>query len=87
MARPPSVHRSVARRIAAGRAAGRLGPEHEPEIAIALLLAKTLADHETPANTLAPIARELTTHLRGLGLTPTVSAPGELEQLLGELRG
>jgi hypothetical protein len=81
------VHRSVARRIEAGRKSGRLGAEHEAEIAIALLLAKTLADHETPANTLAPIARELTVHLRTLGLVPAASSADELEGLLSELRG
>jgi hypothetical protein len=87
MARPPSVHRSVARRIKAARVEGRIGPEHEPEIAIALRLAKTLADEDTAPSALASVARELSVHLRALGLAPAAAPPGELDALLAELRG
>jgi hypothetical protein len=87
MGRPPNVRLAVARRIAAARKDGRLGPEHEPEVAIALRLAGSLADPRCPATAQATIARELSAHLRALGLAPGASGPGDLEKLLADLRG
>jgi hypothetical protein len=86
MGRPPNVRLAVLRRIEAGRKAGRLGVEHEAEIAIVLRLAGELASPTCPPTALATISRELTTHLRVLGLAPTATGPGELETLLRELR-
>lgn len=87
--RPPAhpVTFTFDRRVKVATDSGRLGPEHENVIAIGRRLAVAIDDDETAAPALPAFVRELLGVLGLLGLAPGGSAPGELEQLLAELRG
>ena len=82
MPKLPTLEGELGAAIRRGKVEGRLGPDQSLDVARARLLARMLADPETPKSAIAALDRRLDVILTRLGFVADVTGPTELEEWL-----